>query len=488
LGFTERLLVTVSVTLSGREMSASLEKAINKRMATSASAGYLELLRGNRNFRQLWLGQVVSQMGDWFDTIALYTIILNLTGSGRNIGLLLVARFVPSFVFGSLSGVVADRFNRRTIMIVSDLLRAVVVLGFLLVRRADQLWIIYFLTVLQLAFSTFFEPAKTAAIPSIVADRELVAANAISSVTWSAMLTLGAAIGGVVTGLFGTDVSFILDALSFLLSAALIASVRIPKRPPREKRKLTVSRALGITETIEGARYVKKRPRVLALLLVKPAWGMGGGILTLLAVFGEKIFPVGHSAATGIGVLFAARGVGTAVGPIVARRISGEGKKRMQNSIGIAFLIGGVFYMAFGAASSFVVALIVLGIAHTGGSILWVFSTVLLQRGVEDNFRGRVFAAELALLTLTMAVSNYATGALLDPIGLSPRVVSIGIGAFFLLPGLAWFATQRWWNRDKRELQDTFAGAKLTDRGLEAGVLSAVASTKSWDDSDRRPN
>jgi predicted MFS family arabinose efflux permease len=461
-----------------------LAKAVSKKITTATSAGYIELLRGNRNFRQLWLGQVVSQMGDWFDTIALYTIILNLTGSGRHIGLLMVARFVPSFVFGSLSGVVADRFNRRTIMIVSDLLRAVVVLGFLFVRRADQLWIIYFLTVLQLAFSTFFEPAKTAVIPSIVSDRELVAANAISSVTWSAMLTLGAAIGGVVTGLFGTDVSFILDASSFLLSAALIASVRIPKRPPRQKQKLTMSRALGITETIEGARYVKKRPRVLALLLVKPAWGMGGGILTLLAVFGEKIFPVGHSAATGIGVLFAARGIGTAVGPIVARRIAGEGKRRMQFSIGIAFLIGGVFYMAFGAATSFVVALIVLGIAHTGGSILWVFSTVLLQRGVEDNFRGRVFAAELALLTLTMAVSNYATGALLDPIGLSPRVVSLGIGAFFLLPGLVWFATQRWWDQDKGKPVEAIMSVSMTEPGLQAELIPP-ALTPSRDESNR---
>jgi predicted MFS family arabinose efflux permease len=352
-------------------------------------------------------------------------------------------------------------------MIVSDLLRAVVVLGFLFVRRADQLWIVYFLTVLQLGLSTFFEPAKTACIPSIVSDRELVAANAISSVTWSAMLTLGAAIGGVVTGWFGTDVAFILDALTYLLSAALIASVRFPKRPPREKSKLTISRALGITETIEGARYVKHRPRVLALLLVKPAWGLGGGILTLLAVFGEKIFPVGKSAATGIGVLFAARGIGTAVGPIVARRISGEGKKRMQASIGIAFLIGGAFYMAFGAATSFLVALIVLGLAHTGGSILWVFSTVLLQRGVEDNFRGRVFAAELALLTLTMAVSNYATGELLDRFRFSPRAVAIGIGALFLIPGVLWFATQRWWDKDQAELnrQDVeSANEEIIDR------------------------
>jgi len=425
-----------------------------KGLGTNPPAGYIELLRGNRGFRQLWLGQVVSQLGDWFNTIALYTIILNLTGSGRDIGLLLVARFLPSFIFGSLSGVIADRFSRRSIMIVSDLLRALVVLGFLFVRRADQLWILYSLAVLQLGLSTFFEPAKTAVIPSIVSDRELVAANAISSVTWSIMLTLGAVIGGVVTGWFGSNVAFVLDALTYLLSAALIASVRFPKRAPRAKSKLTISRVLGITETIDGVRYVIHRPRVLAMLLVKPAWGLGGGILTLLAVFGEKVFPVGKSAATGIGVLFAARGIGTAVGPIVARRISGEGKRRMQNSIGIAFLIGGVFYMAFGAATSFVVALIVLGLAHTGGSILWVFSTVLLQRGVEDNFRGRVFAAELALLTLTMAVSNYATGELLDRFRLSPRGVAIGIGAFFLFPGVAWFVTQKWWDKDAM-LQET---------------------------------
>jgi len=428
-----------------------LANSTNKNLATAAPVGYIELIRGNRNFRMLWLGQVVSQLGDWFNTIALYTIILNLTGSGRDIGLLMVARFVPSFVFGPMSGVLADRFSRRTIMIVSDLMRAVVVLGFLFVRRADQLWIIYLLTVLQLALSTFFEPAKTAAIPSIVSDHELVAANALSSVTWSIMLTMGAAIGGVITGWFGTNVSFVLDALTYLLSAALIASVRLPKRAPREKRKLTFSGTLGITETIAGARYVKRRKRVLALLLVKPAWGLGGGILTLLAVFGERIFPVRNSAALGIGILFAARGIGTAVGPIVARRISGEGKNRMQTSIGISFLIGGIGYMAFGSATNFVVALIVLGVAHTGGSILWVFSTVLLQRAVADSFRGRVFAAELALLTLTMAVSNYATGELLDRFRLSPRMVTIGIGALFLIPGLAWFVTQKWWDQGTRE-------------------------------------
>jgi MFS family permease len=149
-------------------------------------------------------------------------------------------------------------------------------------------------------------------------------------------------------------------------------------------------------------------------------------------------------------VLFAARGIGTAVGPIVARRISGEGNKRMQASIGIAFLIGGVFYIAFGTATSFVFALVVLGIAHCGGSILWVNSTVILQRRVEDSFRGRVFAAELALLTLTMAASNYVTGELLDRFQISPRIVTIGIGILFTVPGITWFLTQRWWDREER--------------------------------------
>jgi MFS family permease len=431
-----------------------LDEVISKGVEPQRPSGYLELLRSNRNFRQLWLGQVVSQLGDWFDTIALYALLLRLTGSGRAVGLLLVARFLPSFIVGPLSGVVADRFSRRTIMILSDILRAIVVLGFLLVRRPEQVWLVYALTILQLVFSTFFEPAKTAVIPSIVSGRELVAANAISSVTWSVMLTLGAAFGGVVTEWFGTDAAFILDSLTYLASALLVASVRFPRRPVRVKTKLTLGKALGITDTLEGARYVWHRPRVFALLMVKPAWGVGGGILTLLAVFGRKIFPVGGRDAIGIGVLYAARGIGTAIGPIMMRRIKGETRQSMQTSIGTAFLIGGIGYISFGAATNLTLAIIMLMFAHMGGSIVWVNSTVLLQRVVEDNFRGRVFAAELAMVTLTMAASNYATGELLDRFHFSPRTVTIGFGIFFLLPGLLWFATRRWWDNGEDEQEE----------------------------------
>src|SRR5437773_9367986 len=175
-----------------------MSQVVKARAERPPPVGYGELLRGNRSFRFLWLGQVVSQMGDWFDTIAVYTIALRLTGSSRSVALIMVARFLPSVVMGPLSGVVADRFSRRSIMITADILRAVVVLGFLFVRRPDQMWLVYVLTAFQLAFSAFFEPAKTASLPSIVSDRRLLPANAISSVTWSAMLTLGAALRGFV--------------------------------------------------------------------------------------------------------------------------------------------------------------------------------------------------------------------------------------------------------------------------------------------------
>jgi hypothetical protein len=153
------------------------------------------------------------------------------------------------------------------------------------------------------------------------------------------------------------------------------------------------------------------------------------------------------------------------------RRIAGETREQMQKAIGISFVIGGAFYMAFGGATSFTLAIIVLMLAHAGGSTLWVNSTVLLQRAVEDNFRGRVFAAELALLTLTMAASNYATGELLERFHYSPRIITIGIGLFFLIPGALWFITQRWWDDGRDELATRTVGATAQLDEETAGVV-----------------
>src|SRR6185503_4360928 len=128
--------------------------------------GYAALLRRNRPFRRLWYGQVVSQLGDWFDSIALYALLLRLTGSGQAVGALMVAQFLPSTFVGLWSGVIVDRLPRKLVMIAADLGRALLVLLYLLVRDADHIWIIYVVMVLKVTLTSFFEPARTAVIPS----------------------------------------------------------------------------------------------------------------------------------------------------------------------------------------------------------------------------------------------------------------------------------------------------------------------------------
>lgn len=416
-----------------------------------APLGYMELLRQNREFRRLWLGQIVSQTGDWFDTIALFQIALKLTNSGKVAALILTVRFLSTVVASPLAGVITDRFNRKKIMIVADLLRVVIVLGFLLVRRPEDVWLIYVLTFLQLTASTFYEPARAAAIPSVVEAKDLPTANAITAATWSTILTVGAAIGGLVTAGFGTDVAFVIDSLTFLLSAGIIYGLQLPKRPPRPKQKLTLARITGLADVYEGLSYVWQRPRVFAAMMVKPAWGIAGGTLALLAVFGEKVYPVMGSGALGISVLYMIRGAGTAVSPILARRLFLPTTRNLENLIGIAFFMGGIFFALFGATSYYPLALFFLFIGYAGGSLAWVNATLLLQRGVEDDFRGRVFATELALLTLMLAISNYATGELLDTFGYSPQAVTIFIGLLATIPGIVWFATQKFWRDDTNE-------------------------------------
>lgn len=413
-----------------------------------AARGYLELLRENPNFRRLWLGQVVSQLGDWFNTIALYAIALKLTGSAQAVSLILVTRFLSTVFASPLAGVVADRFNRKRILIVTDLLRAVVVLGFLFIRTPEDVWLIYFLTVLQLALSTFFDPARSASIPSVVEPQDLLTANAITAVTWSAMLTTGAAIGGFATAALGTDAAFVLDSATYLLSAFLFLGLNLPKRLPGPKQKLTLLRASGLADVFEGLNYVRRRPRVLAVMLAKPAQSIAGGTLTLLAIYGEKVFPVAGSGEIGIGVLYAVRGIGTAFAPVIVQRFVRGSRESLENSLGAAFFFVGAFFALFGATENYAVAVCLLLVAYAGGSLVWINSTALLQRSVEDEFRGRVFAAELSLLTLMLAASNYTTGALLDDFHLPLRAVTIGLGVTAMLPGVVWFATRRFWQKN----------------------------------------
>ena len=412
--------------------------------------GYVELLSNNRDFRKLWIGRIISQTGDWFNSVALFTLLLSLTGSGEAVGFILILKLLPAFFVGPLAGVAADRFNRKTVMIVTDILRGVLVLGFLLVRSPEQVWIVYGIVALEVVLSTFFEPAESAAVPTIVSRDELLSANALSGASWSVTLAFGAALGGLVTGAFGRDTAFVIDALSFFVSAAYISTVRIPslaREREKSEKRLSLADATGVTEFIEGARYLRSNLTVMALLLVKSGWGLGGGVLLLLTIFGKQEFPLGRDGSTSIGLLYAARGFGALIGPVIARLITSGSARTMRRTITVGFFVSALFYLLFAHATSLPMAMIFVIGAHSGGSLQWVFSTTLLQMSVPNKFLGRVFALELALLTLSMSASTYLTGYGLDRAGLTARQMATLLGLAFVIPGIAWFLLQRWLDR-----------------------------------------
>src|SRR5262249_20649611 len=266
-----------------------------------------------------------------------------------------------------------------------------------------------------------------------------------SSASWSITLAMGAALGGIVTDAFGRNTAFVIDSLSFFVSAAFIWSIRARlsvDQPAREK-SLTFADATGFTDFIDGARYLKSNPRVIALLLVKTGWGLGGGVLLLLTVYGKQIFPIGRDGATSIGWLYAARGLGALIGPMIAGLITSGSPRTMRQAISVAFFVSAAFYLMFAQAPVLAVALICVIGAHSGGSIQWVFSTTLLQMTVPNRFLGRVFALEMALLTLTMSLSTYLTGLGVDHPALGARRMAMALGLAFTVPGVAWLMLQR---------------------------------------------
>jgi MFS family permease len=170
-----------------------------ERAATAITLGaYLRLVRGNRNFRRLWLAQIVSEIGDWFYTLAIYSLLLQLTGRASSVALALVLQVLPQTVIGPAAGVVNDRISRKQVMIAADVARVAIVFAMLLVRSRAMVWLVYPLLLLETLMAAFFEPARNAVIPNITPREDVILANTLSSATWSVTLLIGASVGGVV--------------------------------------------------------------------------------------------------------------------------------------------------------------------------------------------------------------------------------------------------------------------------------------------------
>ena len=405
-------------------------------LAVGRFQSYKLLFTTNHRFRRFWLAGVISHLGNWFNYIGIFVLLTKLTGSGGAVSWFLIAKFIPTTFLGPAAGVIADRFSRKTIMIISDLIRVFIVLGFLFVRKQEHVWLVYVLALVQESIWTFYDPARKASVPNLCSQEELILANALSGATWSIMLALGAALGGFITNLYGWQTAIIVDAATFLISALMLAGLDLPHSIPEKKEKTSWHDLTGISDMKEGFKYVSHHKEVATLLLVKSGWALSGGILVLLTVFGEQVFSTGGQGGKS-GVLYAVRGIGAALGPILAWHYFGETRKAMYRSISLAFFISAGAYVLFSQAPNLLWAVPFVLLGHIGGAIQWVFSTTLLQQIVPDPFRGRVFAAEMALLTLILSLSTYFTGLGLDR-GVDPRLLALRLALILLLPGTFW--------------------------------------------------
>lgn len=412
----------------------------NISVSQAPPVGYLTLIKRNPNYRSLWIGEVISLFGDWFNLIASAALISKLTESGLAVGGLFVIRMLAPFIASPPAGIAADRFNRKRLLIVSDISRAVVVVGFLFVRDPGDVWLLYSLTAVQMAISGFFYPARNSILPDIVSDNELGAANTLSSATWSVMAALGAAVGGVVAGQWGIYPAFIIDATTFLLSALFIS--RILYHPPPMMSLAGTSLQSAYSQYIEGLSYLVKHKDVFIIAIQKGAIALTvGGIMNIVQVaLAEQVYVIGEGGGTSLGILFTMVGIGTGIGPILARRFTGDRERSLRIVLAIAFGITIMGLSISAPLASFAIVLFGLLLRAVGVGINWVFSTQLLLQLVPNRVLGRVFSTEFAIFTLASAAGTALGGWLLDNTSLSISGILWFSAGITLIPGLLWSA------------------------------------------------
>ncbi|MFP6686001.1 MAG: MFS transporter [Polyangiaceae bacterium] len=404
--------------------------------------GYLALLRENRDFRRLWFGELVSFAGDWFNAIALYAAVEELSGSTEAIAAVFVAKLLPVFLMTPIAGPLCDRFDRRKIMLITDFARAACAVGLVFAYRARSLPLIFGLLVVMVAFAGVFIPAKSAVVPQITTERQLNAANALSAGTWSVMLAAGAAGGGLVTEYAGIEVALLCDALTFLVSAAflyglpaLLPTADEPHRDgPPSSGAATDSRSF-----VDGLRYLKRRPYLAVIICLKPGMALAGGTLAMLPVFATQVF-TSIRAPLAMAVLYTARGLGAMIGSLAVRKIFGDRRRTMNMLIPVGYVLLAVGYLGLAVSANLWQAGLGYFTAAFGGGAIWVFSGTLGQLESDNAYRGRVFAIEWGVLTLTLSATAWLSGALIERFGWTVRDVALASSCVVFLPLVAWLA------------------------------------------------
>ena len=372
---------------------------------------FFSLLRQNHNYRNTWIGQVVSEIGDHFNNVAVFGLVLAQTHNGMVVTGVMLARAIPAILAGPLAGVLLDRFDRQRMMIASDLVRAVVALGFIATVHRTNTWLVYLLSGLLMLASPFFTSGRAAILPSIATKEELHTANSLTQTTQWTTLSLGAFLGGAVVTQFGFQFAFVVNSLSFLVSAFCISRLFLPGRGFRPARRaVTESEVVRPWhEYMEGLRYMRGRPLILGIGMIALGWATGGGAAQILfSIFGEMVFNRGPA---GIGTIWGCAGLGLLAGGAIAYkmgpRVSFENYKRI---IVVCYICHGGSYILFSQMRSFAWALVFIAMSRAAVGVSATLNMMQLLRHVADGYRGRVFSTIESVQWSVMMVSMTLAG------------------------------------------------------------------------------
>jgi MFS family permease len=398
--------------------------------------GFLGLLEKNRNYRFTWTGQVVSEVGDHFNNVAVFALALANTGSGLVVAGILLSRGLCAILAGPVAGVLLDRMDRKRIMILSDLVRAVIAVLFLLAIPPGRTWLLFLLSGLLMFASPFFTSGRASILPAIANKSELHTANSLTQTTQWLTLTAGSFLGGAsVTG-FGYRLAFLFNAFSFLFSALCISRLRVASGFRAERTVVGEDKVVRPwQEYIDGLRYMRSMPLILGIGLVSVGWASGGGAAQILfSLFGEQVF---HRGPEGIGIIWGCAGIGLVFGGMFAHfmgpRLSFQGYKR---TISICYLVHGGTYVLFSQAPSFASALFFIALSRAAVAVSSVSNNMQLLRHVPNEFRGRVFSTIETWTWMTMMLSMGLAGIASDHVG--PRTIGLWSGILSSSTAIFW--------------------------------------------------
>ncbi|MEV6596933.1 MFS transporter [Actinoplanes sp. NPDC051346] len=393
----------------------------------------LSVLTRNRDFRRLFAAELVVFGADWFVMVPLLVLLPELTGSGVWGALVLAADTGITAVLLPYAGTVADRRDRRTILIAANVAALVATSLLFLVQSAATAPLALVAIGAVAVAKAFYSPAASAALPNVVDPEDLAAANAVAGSAWGTMTIVGASLGGIVSGAFGPYVSFGVAAVGLLAAAVLTFLIRRPLQAPRDASAPTPRAWHAL---IEALRYIGGRPRIRALVTVKSAVGLGNGVLTVFPLL-AGLYGAGS---IGTGLLFALRGAGALIGPLVMRRVL-DHRSWLLPGLALSMGLYGLGYLGVAFAPWFPLVLALVFVAHFAGGTNWVLSNYALQGEVPDRLRGRVFATDMMLATLAISVSQLGAALFVDHV--EPRVILIACGLITLLYAIGWRAATR---------------------------------------------